>query len=632
MNQWIDVTVIDCIDYFNGVMARGYKWAAEIALFFGILGVIWTGIKIAISKQQIKQGLWDLLWRWMIFIVVMTIYPNLVTGLSYIGTAMGVKAGAGYENVERNLRTLYKEINKSINVESQHAAAYVDELKNNYDLEVTTSFSDCKDYDDFINKVSKEIKTNEKFKNNRKEINAMAERYKNYSGLSLFDKTTAKLLEDVLIMPTTTGKNGENIVNVNMLDSYLGMNIWLVDEKGNNLSFLSPAALLKVALLECNIMWQKTKYDFVSTGPEGEEIMVVENDHKSMKEILWALPQWILTAFCCVVIVLAVTFAVIQYTMSIVEYAAVSGIAALFLPLLLFEGTKDIPKKFVAVFTSFFIKLIVITICMFFSFNLIVVSTMETISDYTGMNWVTFAGVLFNSVLTFVLTSNAPKIAQTILTGQPQLSMGEFVAGLTTAGMVAGAQAHVLNKGVKDTYKAGNATGKAIHKASGAAEAASNLSSSMTIANGGSDKLAKANGIKAGFSAFGKSVASDVGGGIKSSLKNAGSGIVDRLNSPTGTGPISKAVSKFTGGAINFGEKKEMKRQDYLRNTVSGLNEKNKASLQDQYGNKKLQGNLQGMNIASSQKNEDKINKSIEKEKEKQQAKNINQNLTGHER
>ena len=75
-----------------------------------------------------------------------------------------------------------------------------------------------------------------------------------------------------------------------------------------------------------------------------------------------------------------------------------------------------------------------------------------------------------------------------------------------------------------------------------------------------------------------------------------------------------------------------MKRQDYLRNTVSGLNEKNKASLQDQYGNKKLQGNLQGMNIASSQKNEDKINKSIEKEKEKQQAKNINQNLTGHER
>lgn len=56
--------------------------------------------------------------------------------------------------------------------------------------------------------------------------------------------------------------------------------------------------------------------------------------------------------------------------------------------------------------------------------------------DVGSINWVEFAGQLFFCFIAFILATNEPKIAQTIVTGQPQLSMGEFVqmAGSVLAG------------------------------------------------------------------------------------------------------------------------------------------------------------------------------------------------------
>lgn len=83
---------------------------------------------------------------------------------------------------------------------------------------------------------------------------------------------------------------------------------------------------------------------------------------------------------------------------------------------------------------GFLIKTVVITICMFFVFYLFIQETVDIMTDNGGMNWVSFVTVVFTCVIGFVLTQNAPKIAQTLMTGQPQLSMGELV---TAAGSLA---------------------------------------------------------------------------------------------------------------------------------------------------------------------------------------------------
>lgn len=72
-------------------------------------------------------------------------------------------------------------------------------------------------------------------------------------------------------------------------------------------------------------------------------------------------------------------------------------------------------------------------------------------TDNGGMNWVSFVTVVFTCVIGFVLTQNAPKIAQTLMTGQPQLSMGELVTaeGTLAMGTFKGAKAagHITKEG-----------------------------------------------------------------------------------------------------------------------------------------------------------------------------------------
>ena len=75
-----------------------------------------------------------------------------------------------------------------------------------------------------------------------------------------------------------------------------------------------------------------------------------------------------------------------------------------------------------------------------FVINMYLVFAAEQISPTSGsMGWPAFGECIFICLISFILTSNAPKIAMTLLTGQPQLSMGEFMqaAGTFAAGAVA---------------------------------------------------------------------------------------------------------------------------------------------------------------------------------------------------
>ncbi len=88
---------------------------------------------------------------------------------------------------------------------------------------------------------------------------------------------------------------------------------------------------------------------------------------------------------------------------------------------------------------------------MFFVFYLFIQETVDIMTDNGGMNWVSFVTVVFTCVIGFVLTQNAPKIAQTLMTGQPQLSMGELVtaAGSLAMGTFKGVKAagHITKEG-----------------------------------------------------------------------------------------------------------------------------------------------------------------------------------------
>ncbi len=248
-----------------------------------------------------------------------------------------------------------------------------------------------------------------------------------------------------------------------------------------------------------------------------EDVNFMKKGMNKLGATIAHIPSMIMTILSCIALICCTIFAEIQYIMTILEYTIIMGIGAFFIPFILFDGTKEMPKKLIPVFTGFLVKMIVITICMFYVFYPFIETTINIMAENGGMNWVTFATLLFNGLICLVLTQNASKIAQTLLTGQPQLSMGEFVQALGTAAVGARAMA----KGVATTGKiAKEGTRKAaqgyvnarggITKMAGAAKSASDGVKEL----GGTNAQARKAAAKGMFATF--------TGSVNDKIRNAG--------------------------------------------------------------------------------------------------------------
>ena len=447
-NTWIDLPVVAAMEYFSGIIGTAYKWASRYAYLFGVIGIAWSGIKVVLSRMTVKDLWWDTLFKWVGFILLITIYPSMTTAFAAIGNEIGYKAGGGREVVISGLKglrdSLRKDLQKYAEWEKQEKEWLAENLEsscNGYVLDV--EFQNSKNYMDYLNKVEESIKTTKwsRKKDQEKALDIVQD-YKEHSAEYHlpFGAQTLACLEKILIEKNEKDKKG------NIIGSYVDIDIYLKDSEGEDTPYVSPSALLRVALLSCQLMNEKMNTRFRETlaNIEGREDRnkVLPFDMTKVKDSLEAhisrIPQVIMVFFCCIVLILATVFAEIQYVMTVLEYTIIVGIGAIFIPLMLFDGTKDIPKKLIPVFTSFFIKFAVITICIMFVFYLMIQNCLNTITDDGGMNWVRVGEIVFESMLAYILTQNAPKIAQTILTGQPQLSMGEALqAGATTLGTAA---------------------------------------------------------------------------------------------------------------------------------------------------------------------------------------------------
>ena len=307
-----------------------------------------------------------------------------------------------------------------------------------------------------------------------------------------------------------------------------------------------------MTLLAANIMHSKNTSAFIQRNEEIDAaklnpfVSAGRTIQSGMQFVLDGIVVW----FCVIVLALCVIFALVQYIMTVIEFTIVAAVGVIFIPLLLFDGTKDIPKKLVPVFISFMVKMIVITLCLMFVYYLIIEFTINTItSDGFDIVWL-LVDVAFNAVLSYVMTQNAPKIAQTILTGQPQLSMGEFVAAAGTAAATAGGMKAASANAVRGAVNTGtNIAGEA-----GKLNSARKNAARQVARLGGNRKQ----GNMAAFKAMGAVATSDLKDRVKSGFEKFSKGHDsipgwDKVKQMTGLGGGGHGASGGSGGASAHG-------------------------------------------------------------------------------
>ena len=268
----------------------------------------------------------------------------------------------------------------------------------------------------------------------------------------------------------------------------------------------------------------------------------------------------VLVFLCCLMIVVSGACCILQYIMAIVEYSIVSTFSLILLAFLLFDPMKDMVQKILPSLLAQAVKIIFITMSMIFSTVIILQLARNVVESAAAFSFTTIAEIIFSLLLAWALNSNAPKWAVTLLTGQPQMSMGEFVQAAGAAAGAAVAAGHMVGKGAKTGGKIlGNAEKFGSDIANNGINALGNIAA---VAGAGSQAkqealaggASKRNAFKAGL----KGAATEGASRFTGNLKEQGMNFLSRSGHGRGHGsgqnPFSGAEkdNRNPGNTRNF--------------------------------------------------------------------------------
>lgn len=502
--------------------------------------------------MEVRKFAVGIITKWFFFVVCISMMPAFSKGLFTLASQVGDTAsGTSRETVSQALSDYYNDLKRLV---SKNAEDYEDAIKK------------LKDAKSKLAKSSRRARIHK-----QQEIDEKEKEFKEWKDKNRVWKVINSL-EDVLIV------DGENVT-----DSYkMDISLKTTNSSGDtvDLGIMSPAAYFKVAVLCCEIMWGHEWTDNVkrtwaeNTGIDTEKADWEERlDNKAtlFKITDFPLSKIFEMIFCGIIeLTLLVVSCVqlVQYLMCVIEYSITSTVCLVLVPCMLFDGTKDMANKILPTLFAQAMKMCMIVICMYFSLW-IYMSMLSDVMFTGGISIRVGAYVIFLVILSFALVSNAPKIAATIMTGSPQMSMGEFVQ---TAGAFAGGVAtgwHMLGAGVRTAAGGFSFAG---NRAGDLAEAvgAGIKSSKNSAAKGGGDAR-RAGAFASGFAG---NLLSQTGGRLRSAGGNfVSKGTLNPLKAWHGGG--GSGGGSGSGGGAGFDRfNQAAKNADGSRNYGKGMDGK----------------------------------------------------------
>jgi type IV secretion system protein TrbL len=146
----------------------------------------------------------------------------------------------------------------------------------------------------------------------------------------------------------------------------------------------------------------------------------------------------------------------------IIEYYVVSAVGMLLVPCVLFEGTREFAKKLLGLFAAYFVKIIVMSLAVFWAFSAFISMGNDIIGSNNPIGLLSFANFLFTCLLCWLVVREAPKIAQGLLSGSPSLGMGDFLQAVGTAALGAGIAARAVGTAASAPFAAGSKIAHAV--------------------------------------------------------------------------------------------------------------------------------------------------------------------------
>lgn len=495
-----DAPLVEGMGYFIRTISTFGYVAGYLATALGLVGVLWNAFRLIFGTQQVRKACIDIGLKFLVFTVAVNVYGSLISGVMNFSTRLGMYAGGGYYNTKVTMETLYvnlydqtkeakeamtalmnsigadggKVSEKAIRALSANTGYSTDEIRKMFEGENVDVNGGISKYvvessavagglagaaaGAMIGSVVPGVGTViggivgglvggiggyfgvGKAASAIEQVAGENELYKKAQDAQ--EKEMIKKLNDGDYADAFKMFKALNDVVTPVTDesgriSYVYDPVMTVKGTNGSVTYLlSPGAIIKTGVLWANLIktFEETDYDsdsrtFLGRGLDGT---------------FQSLTHWVLQILLILGIIFSMVFATIQYVMAIFEYFIVTSMGVIFIPCVLFDGTKTYASKLITLFLSFFVKITVTILCLFFVVNMFSKNASIVLTTGKSCSLANFAYLLFTMLLGFILTQNAPQIAMTMLNGTPQLSMGEFLhaAGTIGAGAIAAKKAY----------------------------------------------------------------------------------------------------------------------------------------------------------------------------------------------
>lgn len=532
---------MDAISYFVGMGNYVIQIALNLGRLLTFAGFIWTCLLVVMGQKKMADMLVGTAAKWLMFFLVFSMYPGFCAGLRRLSTDIGNKAsGTSISFINREITSFFTQMEELIAENDPEVAMQKAQL------DVEEEFRRRREE---VDEVYKTQETGVRVKDDELMALAQAKDRSLSSATKKAQKKSGKAYEKAKKKFEEKLAAFKDVLIIDESDqlSKYKMDLSLKTASGADTGFISPNSVLKVVVLITEIM-AESEFTQIKENGVKENIGTLFLPNLQIKR----LQNIILSGVCALGMTLTCIFVLIQYIMAIIEYAVISSFAVLLVPCMLFDGLKDLFNKILPSLMAQAIKLVMIIVCLYWCILSFVQIGKNIILNDAAFDFKIFGFVIFNLVLIVAICSNAPKLATTLLTGQPQMSMGEFAGAVT--GMFKGVSGAAGIAG--GLGKLGSSAGKKI--AAKGANFAGNMAQSFGAAKQ-AYKEAKASG-KGGV----KSVLSGAGAFAKESGRQAGDGIKERVsNVASGKHGLSSSFRTQAREARKKGT--ELKYGDYLK-------------------------------------------------------------------
>lgn len=246
---------------------------------------------------------------------------------------------------------------------------------------------------------------------------------------------------------------------------------YLKDNNGKNTFFLSPSAMIKTVTVMSDAIGIACSSTINDTTGEIEEIKFNPKGEWGFKGII----KMIQSLLYQLGMGLATIIVMCEYTLTILEFYLVRGIATLLIPLLFVDATKSYAQNLMKLLFTYFMKIMVNVLLCFFVLGLYMDMAVLTYKNAELSDTLTFFAYIMIIITGLLLALNASKIAMTVMNGSPAMGIGDIAR-------MGHSMSHAMHSANHMAHAGMHMAGQAGHMAQGAVRGAMNVGSTLDAA------------------------------------------------------------------------------------------------------------------------------------------------------